>query len=139
MGKGKRKAKTFEEPQVNLTPLIDVVFVILIGFILIAPLLEVDNVELADAGNAPSKGVVSVQETSPISLYVKKDNSILFSGRRVSVGELPILLKEAKRAHPKTTPQLFHDRQAYFGTYQAVKNALEEAGFESVDVVLNPS
>ena len=32
-----------EEPVVNLTPLIDVVFVILIMFILVAPLLEADR------------------------------------------------------------------------------------------------
>lgn len=40
---------TFEEPTVNLTPLIDVVFVILIMFIVIAPLLDLDRIELAQA------------------------------------------------------------------------------------------
>ena len=36
-----------EESLLNLTPLIDVVFVVLIIFILIAPMLDVDKVQLA--------------------------------------------------------------------------------------------
>jgi biopolymer transport protein ExbD len=36
-----------DEPLINLTPLIDVVFVVLIIFILIAPMLEIDRVKLA--------------------------------------------------------------------------------------------
>ncbi len=36
-----------EEASINLTPLIDVVFVVLIIFILIAPMLELDRIQLA--------------------------------------------------------------------------------------------
>lgn len=127
-----------EEPPVNLTPLIDVVFVILIGFILMAPLLEADSVELAEGSNAPSTPSVSLQEKSPITLYVKRDNSVWLGSQKVSIEGLPELLKAAKSAYPTAVPQLFHDKKAYFGNYQSVKNALEEAGFERVDVVLNP-
>lgn len=45
----RKKSSALEEPAVNLTPLIDVVFVILIGFIIIAPLLEIDRIDLAEA------------------------------------------------------------------------------------------
>ena len=37
-------SRAIEEPTVNLTPLIDVVFVILIMFIVVAPLLELELV-----------------------------------------------------------------------------------------------
>lgn len=130
----------FEEPTVNLTPLIDVVFVILIGFILVAPLLEIDEVELADASSASiSHQNVSLQEGSPVAIHVKQDNAIWFDQRRVTADELGELLKKAKQRYPKATPQLFHDKRGHFGTYQAVKNALEAAGFEQVDVILKPS
>ncbi|MBM3184115.1 MAG: hypothetical protein FJZ64_02270, partial [Chlamydiae bacterium] len=39
-----------EEPLVNLTPLIDVVFVVLISFMLIAPILDIDSLTLAPSG-----------------------------------------------------------------------------------------
>ena len=44
-----------EEPLINLTPLIDVVFVVLIAFMLIAPVLEIDKVDLAVSGTEKKK------------------------------------------------------------------------------------
>ncbi|MEI8365044.1 MAG: biopolymer transporter ExbD [Parachlamydiaceae bacterium] len=127
-----------EKPEVNLTPLIDVVFVILIAFIVLAPLLELDRVELADASGAVQGSSVSVQEASPISIHVRQDNSIIVNGQRMTFEELTEYLKRAKLQYPLAKPQLFHDRKAHFGTYQAVKNAAEIAGFQQMDVVLKP-
>jgi biopolymer transport protein ExbD len=128
-----------EEPTINLTALIDVVFVILIMFILIAPLLELDRVELAEGPKEMHENNVSVQETSPISVHVQADNSIWLNKKPVSLKELATRLKKVKNQFPKSRPQLFHDRKAHFGTYQSVKNALEEAGFKEVDIVLKPA
>ena len=125
-----------EESLLNLTPLIDVVFVVLIIFILIAPMLETDKVELA-TGPKDSKEALT-PEASPITLYVKEDNSIWIHTKKVTPEELyPILLQEKKR-YPHKTPQLFHDKKAQFGTYQTVKNTLEMAGFKELDLVLQP-
>lgn len=127
------------EPTVNLTPLIDVVFVILIMFIVVAPLLELDRVDLADAASDLRDTAITVQETSPISIHVRKDNTIQFNQKFVTAAELKVLLKQAKKRYPNVRPQLFHDKRAHFGTYQAVKNAAEEAGFKQMDIILKPS
>lgn len=132
-------SRTIEEPAVNLTPLIDVVFVILIAFIVIAPLLELDRVELADSARDANDRSVSVQETSPIAIHVKQDNGITLNGLPVSASQLSEALKELKKRYPNAKPQLFHDKKAHFGTYQIVKNAAETAGFEQMDVILKPS
>lgn len=124
-----------EEPSVNLTPLIDVVFVILIIFIVIAPLLEVDQVELAMGKPVANQ---TVAEASPIAVHVKADNSVWLNRQRIPIGNLKEKVALLKKAHPGVKPQVFHDRKAYFGTYQQVKNAMEEAGFEQMDIVLNP-
>lgn len=131
------RQEAIEEPSVNLTPLIDVVFVILIGFIIIAPLLEVDKVELAEAPQEHTQ-TSSVQETSPIAIHVLQDNTILYKDKPIKIPELTAVLKEAKARYPKATPQLFHDKRGQFGTYQNVKNAIEAAGFDQMDVILKP-
>lgn len=133
-----RKKRAIEEPTVNLTPLIDVVFVILIGFIIIAPLLELDRIELASGGKASSDKQPSIQE-SPIAVHVHSDNTIWYKNQKMQLAALEERLKADKQKYPKATPQLFHDKKGYFGTYQEVKNALEEAGFEQVDIILKPS
>lgn len=132
-------SRAIEEPTVNLTPLIDVVFVILIMFIVVAPLLELDRVELADTAFASHDKSISVQEVSPIAIYVREDNAILVDGHPISLTQLTDYLKKAKARYPNTRPQLFHDKKAHFGTYQAVKNAAEAAGFQQLDIILKPA
>lgn len=133
------RAVAREEPTVNLTPLIDVVFVILIMFILIAPLLELDRIELADAVLSPLDKAISVQEASGIMIHVQADNSIWIDRRQISLSQLSQYLKEAKVRYPQARPQLFHDRKASFGTYQGIKNAAEAAGFQQIDIILKPA
>lgn len=123
-----------EEPTVNLTPLIDVVFVVLITFILIAPVLDVDSVNLATGGTAEKKEL----ESSAISISVRADNSIWYQGARASLTELKKLLEFEKKRKPNAIPQLLHDEKAEFGTYQTLKNTIEEIGFEEMDVILKP-
>ncbi len=127
-----------DEASPNLTPLIDVVFVVLIMFIIIAPMLEVDKVSLAAAAPHEVKKAVNIQESSPITIHVRADNTILLNSLKVQPDELVLLLKNAKRQNPNKIPQLFHDKKAYFGTYQLVKNAVEISGFDELDVILQP-
>lgn len=125
-----------EESLLNLTPLIDVVFVVLIIFILIAPMLEIDKIKLATASSDGKQTAAST--SSPIAIHVYEDNSIWINKKKVSIEELVSLLKQEKLRHRNQTPQLFHDKKAHFGTYQIIKNAAESAGYEELDVILIP-
>ncbi|WP_228547031.1 ExbD/TolR family protein [Candidatus Neptunochlamydia vexilliferae] len=123
---------------INLTPLIDVVFVVLILFILVAPLLDIDRVDLAPAGGVKKMEMAPFQETSPVQIHVYDDNSIWLNGNPLTIEELATYLRDAYAVNPGTRPQVYHDRKAYFGTYQAVKNVVEAAGYPSLDVILKP-
>jgi biopolymer transport protein ExbD len=123
-----------DEPLINLTPLIDVVFVVLISFMLIAPVLDIDSINLAQSGGLEKKEL----QSGPISIVVQADNSIWVQGAKVSLAQLDTLLRQEKKKHPNAVPQLIHDRQAQFGTYQSVKNTLELIGFSQMDVILKP-
>ena len=126
-----------DEGVVNLTPLIDVVFVVLIMFILVAPLLDIDRVVLAPAPER--KETFGPQEAgSQIVIHVYADNTVWLNHKSVVLNDLASLLQEAKKQHPGAVPSLYQDSTAQFGTYQRVKNALENAGFEQLDIVLQP-
>jgi biopolymer transport protein ExbD len=107
-------------------------------FIIIAPMLELDRIQLASAAQRDNKEMTVVQENSPVAIHVHEDNTIWIHNRIVTEKELIQILKQAKRAYPQKIPQLFHDKKAQFGTYQTVKNAVEIAGFEQLDVILQP-
>jgi len=129
----RRHEQGLDETLINLTPLIDVVFVVLIAFILIAPLLDVDHVDLAGATESTEK---DLSQKGAIKIYVREDDSIWINNRLVTDTELISVLKEAKEKFGREPPQVYHDKKACFGTYQKVKGAAEKAGFETIDIIL---
>lgn len=131
------KRRQTAEPTVNLTPLLDVVFVVLIMFIVIAPLLDVDSIALAPASNAQEESTSA--QPSPVCVYVRKDNTLTFNQKAVALSQLSDVLRSAKSKYPQERLQIFQDEEAHFGTYQRVKNAAEEAGYKEMDVVLKPA
>lgn len=127
-----------EEALLNLTPLIDVIFVILVMFMLVAPMLNLDEVDLANAKS--SSGLSSTQaDKNPVRIYVKQDNSLTLNGQKITLAELPRSLSKLKLLHPQAHPIVFHDKRAHFGTYQSIKTEVENAGFEQMQIVLKPA
>lgn len=132
----KKNAGSFEEPVINITPLIDVVFVILIAFIIIAPLLEKEGVELAQAGHMATQLVAAAP--TDLQIRVTHNETILIQGRPVEKGQLKQTLTALHARYPRKAPQVFYDKKASFGTYQFLKDALETSGFREMEVVLAP-
>jgi biopolymer transport protein ExbD len=120
---------------INLTPLLDVLFLILVFFILIAPLLDFDRIDLA-ASSENKQELSQLSENAPLKIYVQKDNSIWLSSHQISFSDLTIALDQYYKSRPNDIPQLYQDRDASFGTYQKIKNLVETIGFEQLDVVL---
>jgi biopolymer transport protein ExbD len=125
-----------DEPLVNLTPLIDVVFVVLISFMLIAPLLDIDSIALAPSGPASKKE--SPAANSPLAISIRMDNSVWFQGQKMNLETLEKHLLLEKKRRPTETPQVIPDARSHFETYAQVKNVLEACGFEQMDIVLRP-
>lgn len=126
-----------DEPLVNLTPLIDVVFVVLISFMLIAPILDIDSIVLAPSGASSKKESPSVQN-SPLAISIRADNSIWFQGQKTGLADLEKRLLLEKKRRPMEAPQVIPDARSHFETYAQVKNLLEACGFEQMDIVLRP-
>jgi biopolymer transport protein ExbD len=134
----RRKTRHLAEAEINLTPLIDVCFTILIMFIVVAPLLEMERVDLANGPPLDQQSALAVQEKSPVTIHVYGDDTVAVNQQPIPLAQLEQTLSEAKQQNPTAKPQVFHDRNAKFGTYQAVKNAVEGAGFSEMDVILKP-
>jgi len=127
----------FDEPLINLTPLIDVVFVVLISFMIIAPVIDTDHVQLAPGlANRPKDS--SATQSGALTIVVRADNSIWVDHRPIALSGLDKWLQAEKKIHPHAIPKLIHDSRAQFGTYQSVKNRIEACGFEEMDVILQP-
>ena len=119
---------------INLTPLIDVIFIVLISFILIAPLLETDSINLAKSTLQTTQKMTT--EPSSLKIEVREDNSIWIGNQKQSFATLQTFLSKQKN---KDELYVYHDRKAYFATYQEIKNLAEKTGFTTLKVVLKSS
>ena len=95
-----KRQHPFEEPSVNLTPLIDVVFVILIMFIVLAPLLELEHVDSRMPPPHQTRQCLC-RNPAPFCDTCHRDNSIVFRQKKLTLEALVVELKEAKKDHPK--------------------------------------
>lgn len=120
---------------VNLTPLLDVLFVVLILFILIAPLVEIDRIELASTP-LKKEELSPLNDLHPLKIFVKEDDSIWIKQNKVSLDQLAQILEALHKTSPGDIPQLYHDKQAHFGRYQEIRNLVEKSGFKELDVIL---
>jgi biopolymer transport protein ExbD len=116
--------------QIDMTPLIDVLFVVLITFILIAPMLKSESVELATG----STKKLELAGDSTLKLHVTKEGLLLLSGHKIDKKQLLPMLQTTKN---KKSLQLFFDKKAPFGLYQEVKGIAEKAGFDALHLIVN--
>lgn len=136
--KRKVNLETFQLPQVNLTPLLDIIFVILIGLLLIMPFLGTERIQLA-SGNEETLLPLSSKEKQSLRIYLREDQSIYLEREKISFHALLDRLTLEKKRSPQLRLLLFPDRRVHFGIYQEVKNVVEKAGFLEIEVVLSPA
>lgn len=116
----------------NLTPLIDIVFLLLVFFMLTAHFIEEETLEIelptaASSGEAVEDGYVEV--------VIAPDGALLVEGKPARPETLVQTLRGALHAPDKRFVRLRGDTQARFGLGVQVIDAAREAGAESLDIL----
>jgi biopolymer transport protein TolR len=134
-GRGRRRAPMAE---INVTPLVDVMLVLLIIFMVTAPLLVTGvPVELPE-----SRANALDQKEEPIEIAIDKDGVTFIDGTEVSPDDLPARLEEIAAAQDAKTPRqimLRGDTSISYGQMMRVMGELNRAGLNSVSLVTTGS
>lgn len=118
--------------EINVTPFVDVMLVLLIIFMVTAPLLQ----QGIDVNLPKAKGRELVAEER-ISLVVKKDMSIYMNDARVSLKGMRQKLEAISRLNPNV--YLKADKDVPYGFIVAVMGEVKEAGIEKLGMVTEPT
>ena len=120
-----------EVHEINVTPFIDVMLVLLIIFMVAAPLATVDiSVDLPSSTAPPQE-----RPPQPIFLTIKPDLSLTIGDDTVARGALGQTLDQAAKGNRDTRIFLRADKVVPYGDVMEVMNLLRTAGFLKVALV----
>ena len=119
--------------EINVTPMVDVMLVLLIIFMVSAPLLTV-GVPI-DLPQTKAKSLD--QDKEPLVLAVNNDGKIYLQDNELGVEELITKLKAITQARGGSEERIYvrGDRKVDYGTVMRVMGRLSSAGFHRVALV----
>ena len=117
--------------EINVTPLVDVMLVLVVIFIITAPLLassirlDLPKSDAAQPGELPSF----------VTVVVDKGGQIFFDDKPVTSAELAQALQGAAKANPATEVQLRADQSVPYGQVVEVMGEAQKAGLNRIGFV----
>ena len=120
--------------EINITPLVDVVLVLLLIFMLTAPVLQ-SGIDVA----IPKTRTVSQVTDERMVVTIDREQNVFLQDKPVNVNELPARLRTSGKGDPnKRVIYLRADERVPFGAFASVMDAVKQAGITNISIVTRP-
>lgn len=132
--RGRRGSRRAPMAEINVTPLVDVMLVLLIIFMVTAPLLVSGvPVELPESRANPLD-----QKVEPLDISIDKEGQIFVDGDPITLSALSARLEDLAASQDPANPRqilLRGDTEIEYGTVMRVMGELNRVGLNSVSMV----
>ncbi len=119
-----------EESEVNLTPMLDVVFIMLIFFIVTASFVKESGIDI----NRPDAATAERKEKGNIMVAISEDGQIWIDRRQVDVRALRANIERLHAENPQGTVIIQADEESKNKLLVQVMDAARLAGVKSVAI-----
>lgn len=129
------RARRRQEPTLDMTPLIDVVFLLLIFFLITTTFVRTDNSQLpldlpsASAGEA-------ITQSERVIIYIQADGSLQIGDELVRPAEVQARLEALHAEKPDTQVAIKADRETSHGKVTEIIDQARLVGFKRVNLVV---
>ena len=120
--------------EINVVPLVDVVLVLLIIFMVTAPLMY-RGIDI----DLPRSSVNTITPEERVVLTVSRDRAVFLDKERVARAMLGETLQRLARFRPDVTLYLRADRDVPYGMVVEVMDAIKQAGIDRLGMVTEPA
>ena len=119
--------------EINITPLVDVVLVLLVIFMLTAPVLQ-SGIEVA----VPKTKTVKEITEQRMVVTINRDSEVFLQDKPVNLNDLPSLLTQGNADPSHKTIYVEADERVPFGAFASVMDAVKQAGITNISIVTQP-
>ncbi|MFC5863429.1 ExbD/TolR family protein [Acidicapsa dinghuensis] len=119
--------------EINITPLVDVVLVLLVIFMITAPVLQ-SGIEVA----VPKTKTVKEIQDSHVVVSITKDQTVYLGDQPINVHDLPARLQQSGKDPAHQIIYLRADERVPFGAFATVMDAVKQAGITNISIVTQP-
>ena len=126
--------------EINVVPYIDVMLVLLVIFMVTAPMVPPASI------NLPSVGKASQPPVAPLEIIIKADEGLMMrdralGGAEVSVGrkELGAMLREMQKKNPEQSVVIAGDKSVRYEVVLAVMDELQRAQVSKIGLLVQPN
>jgi biopolymer transport protein ExbD/biopolymer transport protein TolR len=119
--------------EINITPLVDVVLVLLVIFMITEPVLQ-SGIEVS----VPKTRTVTEITDQRMVVTIDRDDNIFLNDQPVNIHDLPLKLHQAGVDPAHQSIYLRSDERVSFGNFASVMDAVKQAGITNVSIVTQP-
>jgi biopolymer transport protein ExbD/biopolymer transport protein TolR len=119
--------------EINITPLVDVVLVLLVIFMITAPVLQ-SGIEVS----VPKTRTVREITEQRLVLTIDRDSGLFLGDTPINIHELPQKLHQGNTDPSKQVIYLRADERVPFGAFASVMDAVKQAGITNISIVTQP-
>ena len=127
----RRHART-EDAEINITPMLDIVFIMLIFFIVTTSFVKEKGLEVSRPSSAPPKEVK--QDKGPIVVKIDSSSLISLKGRLLERSAVEANLEREKAEKPDSPLIIAAHPEAETDSLVTILDAAKAVGIESVNV-----
>jgi len=124
------QAQDEEESEINLTPMLDVVFIMLIFFIVTASFIKEAGIDV----NRPDAPTAEVQENANILVAINENNEIWIDRRKVDPRAVRAVIERLHAENPEGAVVIQADKKAYTESVVLVMDAARQAKIFNVSI-----
>jgi len=119
--------------EINVTPLVDVVLVLLVIFMITAPVLQ-SGIEV----NVPKTRTVKEITEQRVVVTIDKSQQIFLGDEPINIHDLPLRLQQSGTDPAHQVIYLRADQTVPFGAFASVMDAVKQSGITNVSIVTQP-